>query len=76
MRQNLTKKIVFTSNALYGCPQWWINYIKAMSPLFEEALMKRLYKEWKVNGRKNEDDFLELIFPSEEVYIQFLLTYS
>ena len=76
MQQNILKIVTFTTNDLYECPQWWINYVKQLAPLFEEKLMERLYNDWKVKERRNEDGFLELTFPSEEVYVQFLLTYS
>ncbi len=55
-------------------PSWWKNYVETLD-LSNESLKTKVYNQWQVNQIKDKNGCLILIFPSEEVYAQFLLTY-
>lgn len=77
MQPNLTEiQVKFDSGGLDICPIWWQNYVNLMHPLIDKLLMHKLYKDWKIKETHYDDEYMELTFPSEEVYVQFLLTYG
>lgn len=60
-------------NHLYLCPIWWRNYVLSQNVCGEE-LRTQVYNDWKIIVGTLSP--LIIIFPSVDVYVQFLLTYS
>lgn len=80
---NMNKEIIHIESGefLTDCEEWWQNYVnlvwKNIDPT-EEEFDKKLYDDWKIVATGEGKDYspLTITFPSKEVYIQFLLTYS
>lgn len=79
MQQNSPKTICITECFLSDCPIWWQNYVNNVFRKQDLYIRLRecLLNQWNIIKLNVPDvEMLTLIFPSEEVYVQFLLTYS
>lgn len=79
-QQNSTKTVYLNSHSLAECQIWWQKYIdqhvweqhtKSFKKIEPPCIT--LFNEW---GVIKEPGGRQLIFPSDEIYIQFILTYS
>lgn len=72
-RLNSIKKITHVYGPMLGdSPIWWQNFVEMNC---DNGLAIRLY-DWEIVMDDISYNKIKLIFPSEEIYTQFVLTYS
>lgn len=82
----MDEKIEYNCNnggCWYLCPDWWRNFVIELDILHNDnrkEIIRNTLETWNIttniSDKSSSFDDLVITFPSNEVYVQFMLTYS